>query len=284
MVTKNKVILELLALNLAIFIVFLGSVGGAKEIEAGSKDSASGPAAAISDLIISSPRVIPPGFYQFSNLEITKELASDNLPIKIEAVQKLETPCVILEGGRLENPLPCPTSKDKKIATYIIQIDEKTSLVNIDRDAAILADFERGDKINVLGLVSSDFTFIRAAVVRNLEKKNYHKSFSGTVKEFTDSGFILETETGLEILVRNPLAKGQKVTIQGVFDKASNVIDDVLSIIFKPFRASQIREELPSQVPETPLPVSPPGLTTEPSPAKAPPAKLFKNFLKVFGF
>lgn len=270
MSTKNKVIYSgiLAILGLIAFMpVFAQSQG---------QDRASNITAAIGDNTASpAPRVIPPGFYQLNNLEITKEAQTSVLPATIEAVQKADASCAILGGGKTDKSLPCPASKDKGSQTYTIQIDNKTSILGIDREPASLNDLNKGDQINVLGFISSSDPFlISASVVRDLADKNYHRSFSGTVKDVTVDGFTLVSDDGTEITVKNPIVEGAKITIQGVFDKTNNLLDNILSIFIKP-SVSETQEQI--------KPAETQPQTSVPSSAKEP-SRLFKNFLKVFGF
>lgn len=214
---------------------------------------------------VPSVRVVPPGFYQFNNLTITSGPTADQAPAQIEVTQKSSAQCAIYEGGNPNKSLPCP-SKGSETVTYLVQIDERTTLLGNDRDPAVLSDFSVGDRINILGWVSSDFKTINAAVVRDLESKKFHQTLSGTVKNVSADGFVLVLENGSEIKIKNPIVEGAQVTIKGVFDQANSFITDVISILIKPV-ISQI------------IPLEVPPITT---PSKAP-SRLFKNFLKVFG-
>ncbi len=212
---------------------------------------------------------IPAGFYQFNNLEIFKGPVVDEPPATIEALQKNDKSCVIYEGGKTNQPLPCAFENENlPYNTLIIQIDEKTTLQGVNQESALLTDFKAGDKINVLGWLSADGKTIRAAVVRSLESKDFHRSFSGTITKISIDGFTLKLANGDEVLVKTPLVEGAQMTVKGVFDKTNNAVNNVLSILIRP----TIVEEVPAV--EKPV--------TAPAPA-AKPSTLFKNFLKVFG-
>lgn len=221
---------------------------------------------------VSSVRVVPPGFYQFNNLEIFKSPASDEAPTEIIAIQKISAACSIYEGGNPNRSVPCP-EKTGEVTTYTVQIDERASLLGNDREPAVLSDFTAGDSINVLGWLSNDGKAIRAAVVRNLELKKFHQTFSGTIKKVTADGFVLVLDNGKEITVETPIVEGAQVTVKGVFDQVNSFVKDVLAIIIRP---TIILQEAPPAEVETP-PAAPPV-----APSKAP-STLFKNFLKVFG-
>ena len=218
---------------------------------------------------VSAVRAVPPGVYQFNNLEIFKSPVFDEAPTEIVAIQKNSIDCSIYEGGNPNRSVPCPEKTDG-ITTYTIQIDERTTLLGNDREPAVLSDFTAGDSINVLGWFSNDGKAIRAAVVRNLELKKFHQTFSGTIKKVTTDGFTLVLDNGKEITVQTPIVEGAQVTVKGVFDQVNSFVKDVLAIVIRP---TIILQEAPV-VEEAPPPATPPS--------KAP-STLFKNFLKVFG-
>lgn len=212
---------------------------------------------------------LPAGFYQFNNLEIFKGPAVDELPANIEAIQKNEKNCMVYENGKTDLPLSCVFNKYEN-NHYQIQLEERTTLLGVNQEPALLFDFGAGDKINVLGWLSADSKTIRAAVARNLAAKDFHQSLSGTIKKVSADGFVIATAKGDEIFVKTPIVEGAQITIKGVFDKVNNTVKNVLSILIKPtivLQENQIE-------------------TTASQPAAAPSAKpstLFKNFLKVFG-
>lgn len=220
---------------------------------------------------VSSVRVVPPGFYQFNNLEIFKSPASDEAPTEIIAIQKNSAACSIFEGGNPSRSIPCLVKTDE-VMTYTVQIDERTSLLGNDREPAVLSDFTAGDSINILGWLSNDGKAIRAAVIRNLELKKFHQTFSGTIKRVTDDGFVLVLDNGKEITVQTPIVEGVQVTVKGVFDQVNSFVKDVLAIVIRPTIILQ----------ETPVEAEAPPATPPAAPSKAP-STLFKNFLKVFG-
>lgn len=210
----------------------------------------------------------PAGFYQFNNLEIFKNPSVDEPPAIIEAIQKNEKSCVIYENGKTEFPISC-SFKDGENNNFSIQIEERTTLLGVNQEPALLSDFQAGNKINILGWLSADSKTIRAAVIRNLEKKDYHQSFSGTIKKVTADGFTLVLTNGDKILVRTPIAEDAQVTVKGVFDKVNGAVGNVLSILIKPII---ILQEKPTEAVSQPAPTP-----------SAKPSTLFKNFLKVFG-
>lgn len=211
---------------------------------------------------------IPAGFYQFNNLEIFKSPVVDEPPATIEALQKNDKSCVIYENGKTNQPAPCVFEDSNLLYnTLIIQIDEKATLQGINQESALLSDFKAGDKINVLGWLSADKKTIRAAVVRSLESKDFHRSFSGTVTKVSIDGFTLKLANGDKVLVKTPIVEGAQMTVKGVFDKTNNAVNSVLSILIRP----TIVEEAPAVE------------KTAPAVAPAKPSMLFKNFLKVFG-
>ena len=216
-------------------------------------------------------RVVPPGFYQFNNLEIFKSPIFDEAPTEIVAIQKSSVDCSIYEGGNPNRSVPCPAKTDEA-TTYTIQIDERASLLGNDREPAVLSDFVAGDSINVLGWLSNDGKVIRAAVVRNLESKKFHQTFSGTIKKVTADGFVLVLDNGKEITVQTPIVEGAQVTVKGVFDQVNSFVSDVLAMVFRP--TIVLQEAPPVETEAPPAPAAPPS--------KAP-STLFKNFLKVFG-
>ncbi|MDP3004164.1 MAG: hypothetical protein Q8N43_01510, partial [Candidatus Azambacteria bacterium] len=139
-----------------------------------------------------------------------------------------------------------------------------------NQEPALLIDFQAGDKINVLGWLSADSKTIRAAVVRNLEEKDYHQSLSGTIKKVNGNGFTITLTNGDEIFIETPIVEGTQVTVKGVFDKVKNAVSNVLSIFIKP---TIVLQEKPTEEPTPPPPPAP----------SAKPSTLFKNFLKIFG-
>ena len=199
-------------------------------------------------------RVVPPGFYQFNNLEIFKSPIFDEAPTEIVAIQKSSVDCSIYEGGNPNRSVPW------------------ASLLGNDREPAVLSDFVAGDSINVLGWLSNDGKVIRAAVVRNLESKKFHQTFSGTIKKVTADGFVLVLDNGKEITVQTPIVEGAQVTVKGVFDQVNSFVSDVLAMVFRP--TIVLQEAPPVETEAPPAPAAPPS--------KAP-STLFKNFLKVFG-
>ncbi len=210
---------------------------------------------------------LPAGFYQFNKLEIFKGPVVDEPPVTIETIQKNEDSCSVYENGKTDKPLSCVFNGDQN-NNYVIQIEERTTLLGVNQEPALLTDFQAGDKINVLGWLSADSKTIRAAVVRNLEEKDYHQSLSGTIKKVNDNGFTITLANGDEIFVKTPIVEGAQVTIKGVFDKVNSAVSNVLSIFIKP---TIVLQETPTKEP-TP----PPTPSVEPS-------TLFKNFLKIFG-
>ena len=211
---------------------------------------------------------LPAGFYQFNKLEILKGPVVDEPPATIETIQKNEKSCVVYENGKTDQPLSCVFNGNQD-NNYIIQIDERTTLLGVNQEPALLTDFQAGDKINVLGWLAADSKTIRTAVVRNLEEKDYHQSLFGTIKEVRSDGFTITLANGDEVFVKTPIVKGAQVTVKGVFDKVNNkvnkVVSNVLSIFIKPYIVLQ----------ETP--------TKEPTPPPTPsvnPSTLFKNFFK----
>lgn len=212
-------------------------------------------------------KALAAGFYQFNNLEIFKSPSVDEPPATVEVIQKNEKSCVVYENGKTDRSLPCIFSGTQN-NNFLVQIDERTTLLGSNQEPALLSDFYAGEKINVLGWLAADGETIRAAVLRNLENKNFHQSLSGTIKKITGDGFVIILENGNEVLVKTPIVEGAQVTVKGVFDKVNNTISNVLSMLIKP--TIVIRE--PVSEPEA-LPAAP---STRPS-------TLFKNFLRVFG-
>ncbi len=142
--------------------------------------------------------------------------------------------------------------------------------MGINQEPALLFDFQAGDKINVLGWLAADSKTIRAAVIRNLEEKDYHQSLSGTIKKVTANGFTITlTNGGGDVFVETPIAVGAQVTIKGVFDKVKGMVSNALSIFIKP---TIVLQEKPIEEPAPPAPPTP----------SAKPSVLFKNFLKIF--
>lgn len=220
-----------------------------------------------SDNVTPTANSLPAGFYQFNNLEIFKSPAVDEPPASIDVIQKNEKSCVVYENGKTNQPTPC-VFKDDQDNRYTVLIDKEITLLGVNQESALLSDFLAGDKINVLGWLSADSKTIRAALVRNLESKNFHQSLSGTIKEINGNVFTITLANGGgDVFVETPIAKNAQVTIKGVFNKAKNAVSNVLSILIKPTIVLQ----------ETP--------TKEPTPPPAPsaePSTLFKNFLKIF--
>lgn len=209
---------------------------------------------------------LPAGFYQFNNLEIFKSPAVDEPPITIDVIQKNDKSCSIYENGKTDKQLSCVFNGNQD-NTYTIQIDERSTLLGVNQEPALLTDFQAGDKINVLGWLAADSKTIRAAMVRNLESKATHQALSGTVKEIRDNGFVITVDDN-DIFVETPIQVGAQITIKGVFDKAKNTITNVLSLFVKPnivLKETSTKESAPASTP---------------SPK---PSTLFKNFLKVFG-
>lgn len=217
---------------------------------------------------VASLKVLPAGFYQFNNLEIFKSPAVNEPPATIEVIQRNEKSCVVYENGKTNLPLPCLFNNNEN-NIYLVQIEERTTLVGNNQEPALLSDFAAGERINILGWLSADSKTIRAAVVRSLAAKDFHQSFSGTVKKVTGDGFIITLSNGDEVSVKTPIVEGAQVTVKGVFDKINNAVNNVLSIIIRP---TIVILEKPTIEPETPV--------AAPS---ARPSTLFKNFLKVFG-
>lgn len=217
---------------------------------------------------ITSLKTLAAGFYQFNDLEIFKSPNVDEPPATIEVIQKNEKSCVVYENGKTDRPLPCVFS-GKQNNNYLVQVDERTTLLGVNQEPALLSDFSAGEKVNVLGWLSADSKTIRAAVVRSLAVKDFHQSLSGTIKNVTSEGFTLVLENGNEVSVKSPIVEGAQITIKGVFDKINNIINNVLSVIIKP---TIVLLEETVTAPETP-----------PQAPSAKPSTLFKNFLKVFG-
>ena len=222
-----------------------------------------------SDNVTPTANGLPAGFYQFNKLEILKGPVVDEPPATIEVIQKNDNACSVYENGKTDKPLSCIFNGDQN-NNYIVQIEERTTLLGVNQEPALLTDFQAGDKINVLGWLSADSKNIRAAVMRNLEEKDYHQSLSGTIKKVNSDGFIITLANGDEILVKTPIVEGAQITIKGVFDKVNNAVSNVLSIFIKPTIVLQ------GKLIEKPT--APP-----PSAPSAKPSTLFKNFLKVFG-
>jgi len=211
---------------------------------------------------------LPAGFYQFNNLEILKGPIVNDPPATIETIQKNDNSCSVYENSKTDKPILCVFNGDQN-NNHAVQIDERTTLLGVNQEPALLIDFQAGDKINVLGWLSADSKTIRAAVMRNLEKKDYHQSLSGTIKKVDNGGFTITLANGDEIFVKTPIAEGTQVTVNGVFDKAKNAVNNVLSIFIKP---NIVLQEKPIEEPTPP-----------PTPS-AKPSTLFKNFLKIFGW
>lgn len=258
MITKIKKITQILAL----VGLFVASVPGFYVLAAENL-----PLTAAADKV-APPKTLPAGFYQFNNLEIFKNPGVDEPPATVEVIQKNEKSCVVYENGKNDRTLPCSFSGGQN-NNFLVQIDERTTLLGSGQEPALLSDFTAGEKVNVLGWLSADGKTIRAAVLRSLENKNFHQSLSGTIKNVALDGFTLVLENGNEIFVKTPIVEGAQVTVKGVFDKVGSAISNVLSIIIRPIIVIQ---EKPVVEPETP----PQAPSTRPS-------TLFKNFLKVFG-
>ncbi len=208
------------------------------------------------------------GFYQFNKLEIFKGPTVDEPPATIETIQKNEGSCSVYENGKTDEPLSCVFDGDQN-NNYVIQIEERTTLLGVNQEPALLTDFQAGDKINVLGWLSADSKNIRAAVMKNLEEKDYHQSFSGTIKKVNSDGFTITLANGDEVFVKTSIVEGAQVTVKGVFDKVNNVVSNVLSTFIKP---TIVLQEKPAG--ESAQPATTPSAT---------PSTLFKNFLKIFG-
>lgn len=216
-----------------------------------------------------SVKILPAGFYQFNNLEIFKGPSVDELPATIEIIQKNEKSCIVYENGKTDAPLSCLFNSGEN-NRYTVQIEERTTLLGIEQNPALLTDFEAGNHINILGWLSADSKTIRAAVMRNLEKKDYHQSLSGTIKKIHNGGFVLVLNNGDEVFVETPLVEGAQITVKGVFDKVNNAVNNVLSVLIRPtiVLKAEPTEDVTSQQTSTPA---------------AKPSTLFKNFLKIFG-
>jgi len=222
-----------------------------------------------SDNVAPTANGLSAGFYQFNKLEILKGPIVDEPPATIEVIQKNEKSCVVYENGKTDKPLSCIFNGDQN-NNYVIQIEERTTLLGVNQEPALLIDFQAGDKINVLGWLSADSKTIRAAVVKNLEEKDYHQSLFGTIKKVNGNGFTITLTNGDEIFVKTPIVEGAQVTVKGVFDKVNSAVSNVLSIFIKP---TIVLQEKPT---EEPTPSPPPTPSAKPS-------TLFKNFLKIFG-
>ena len=253
--TKIKKMVQILAL----IGLFMASMPGFYAL------AAELPLTAAADKV--SNKGLAAGFYQFNNLEIFKSPAVDEPPATLEVIQKNEKSCAVYENGKTDRPLLCVFSGSQN-NNYLVQVDERTTLLGVNQEPALLSDFSAGEKVNVLGWLSADGKTIRVAVLRSLENKNFHQSLSGTIKNVKNDGFILVLKNGDEIFVKTPIVEGAQVTVKGVFDKINNTINNVLSILIRP--TIVIQEE----------PVAEPEAPAAPS---ARPSTLFKNFLKVFG-
>jgi len=221
-----------------------------------------------SDNVASTANGLPAGFYQFDNLEIFKSPVVDEPPASIDVIQKNDKSCVVYKNGKTEQPTPCVFNGSQD-NYYTVMIDKETTLLGVNQESALLSDFLAGDKINVLGWLSADSKTIRAAVIRNLEEKDYHQSLSGTIKKVSNNGFTITLTNGNEVFVKTPIVEGAQVTVKGVFDKVNSMVSNVLSILIKP---TIVLQEKPIEEPTPP-----------PSPPSASPSTLFKNFLKIFG-
>ena len=222
-----------------------------------------------SDNVAPTANSLPAGFYQFNKLEILKGPIVDDPPATIEVIQKNDNSCFVYENGKTDKPLPCIFNGNQD-NNYVVQIEERTTLLGVNQEPALLIDFQAGDKINVLGWLSADSKTIRAAVVKNLEEKDYHQSLSGTIKKVNGNGFTITLTNGDEIFIETPIVEGAQVTVKGVFDKVKNAVSNVLSIFIKP---TIVLQEKPTEEPTPPPPSTP----------SAKPSTLFKNFLKIFG-
>lgn len=260
MLTKTYKMIGFLALSGLFWGTFLFVSSSAQAVENTDITQASNNVASIAN-------GLPAGFYQFNKLEIFKGPIVDEPPATIEAIQKNEKSCVVYENGKTDKPLSCIFNGNQD-NNYVIQIEERTTLLGVNQEPALLTDFQAGDKINVLGWLSADSKTIRAAVMRNLEEKDYHQSLFGTIKKVNSNGFTITLTNGDEVLVKTPIVEGAQITVKGVFDKVNNVVNNVLSIFIKP---TIVLQEKPAEEPTPP-----------PTPS-AKPSTLFKNFLKVFG-
>ena len=220
------------------------------------------------DKVAAAAKFLPAGFYQFNNLEILKGPVVDGPPATIDVIQKNDKSCAVYENGKLDQPIPCLFVSNLN-NNFAIQIDERTTLLGVSQEPALLSDFEASNKVNILGWLSADSKTIRAAVVRSLESKDFHRAFSGTIKKVESDGFTLALDNGNEIFINTPIVEGAQVTVKGVFDKANNLVNNVLSLLIKPIVALQEPAATPSE-------------ESKPTPA-AKPSTLFKNFLRVFG-
>ncbi len=256
MLTKIKKTVQILALT----GLFMASGPGFYALAAENL-----PLTAAADKI--SAKALDAGFYQFNNSEIFKSPSLDEPPATIEVIQKNEKSCVVYGNGKSEQSSPCVFSGGQD-NDYLVQIDERTTLLGINQEPALLSDFSAGEKVNVLGWLSADSKTIRAAVLRSLENKKFHQSLSGTIKKVTGDGFIIVLDNGNEIFVKTPIVEGAQVTVKGVFDKVNNAISNVLSILIRPT-----------------IVIKEPAAATEAPPAapSARPSTLFRNFLRVFG-
>lgn len=212
---------------------------------------------------------LPAGFYQFNKLEILKGPIVDEPPATIEVIQNNDDSCSVYENGKTDKPLSCIFNGNQD-NNYVVQIEERTTLLGVNQEPALLTDFQAGDKINVLGWLSADSKTIRAAVARNLEEKNYHQSLFGTIKKVNNNGFTITLTNGDEVFVKTPIVEGAQITVKGVFDKVNSAVSNVLSIFIKP---TIVLQEKPTETITPPLPPTP----------SAKPSTLFRNFLKVFG-
>lgn len=262
MLTKTYQIIGFLALSGLFWGIFLFIFSSAYAVENVSITP-------IADKVVLPLKMLPAGFYQFNNLEIFKGPTVDEPPTTIEVIQKNDNSCSVYENGKTDKPLPCIFNGNQN-NNYVVQIEERTTLLGVNQEPALLTDFQAGDKINVLGWLAADSKTIRAAVVRNLEEKDYHQSLFGTIKKVNSNGFTITLTNGEEVFVKTPIVEGVQVTVKGVFDKVNNAVSNVLSIFIKPNIILQ----------EKPAAESTPQTVTTPS---TKPSTLFKNFLKVFG-
>ncbi len=261
MFTKTYKVIGFLALS-GLFVALISLIpNGAKAVE-------NLPITPAADKIVIL-KALPAGFYQFNNLEIFKGPVVDEPPATIEVIQKNEKSCVVYESGKVSQPIPCVFDGDQN-NNFTVLIDEQTTLLGASEESALISDCTAGDHINVLARLAADSKTIRAVMIRNLETKNFHQSFSGTIKKVNSDGFTLTLTNGDEIFVKTPIMEGTQVTVKGVFDKVNSAISNVLSIFIKP---TIVLQEKLIEEPTPPLPSTP---SVEPS-------TLFKNFLKIFG-
>ncbi len=185
-------------------------------------------------------------FIQLNNMTLVS-VSGNTLAL----VQDQPSPCYRFEGETSVKSTiyPCPMgvtdfsvrAETKNVAApaslsaqwmmvrkYVVIVDANTVILDRNRTRLTISNLQVGDKLNIYGETSDNGQNITADIIRDLSLPVAAQEYSGKVTAVNaDGSFVIQTDTGRTVTVKNPVEVGMTVKIRGLLDEVQNIITQI---------------------------------------------------------